>query len=202
MYWLQHLLAWLSLALLVSPGHAISIQGSVQSSKVVNIEHTTIVSSRTFEDTRAALEASLPPINTTFSTLLAAGDITGALVALESLPVLNTFIVPPRNFGNLLRTRNRTEKAVQYDIGNPYAATLMCSFEMGISLYAPIRVLLREEEGVSMFEYDRPHSSLGQFRNDRVDEIARDLDRNLTTLLMDAAGWGSKAKVARFSRQC
>lgn len=189
MYWLQHLLVWQPFALLVSSVHTNSIRDSVQFTKIVNIEHTTIVSNRTFEDTRAALEASLPPINTSSSTLLAAGDVTGALLALKSLPALNTFISPPRNFGNLLRTLNRTEKAVQYDIGNPYTATRMNSFELGISLYAPIRVLLREEGGVAMFEYDRPRSTLGQFGDDRVDVIAQDLDRNLTRLLMDAAGW-------------
>lgn len=191
MHWLQHLSAWLFLALLISPGHTTSTQDPAQSTKIVSIEHTTIICNRTFEDTRATLEASLPPINTTYSTLLAAGDVAGALRALESLPMLNTFIVPPRNFGNLLRTLNKTEKAVQYDIGNPYTATRMNYFELGISLYAPIRVLLREKEGVAVFEYDRPRSTMGQFGNGGVDEIARDLDRNLTALLMDAAGWSS-----------
>lgn len=189
MHLLRHLPAWLPLALVLFPGHTTSNQDPVQFTKIVSIEHTTIISNRTFEDTRAALEASLPPINTTYSTLLAAGDVAGALMALQSLPTLNTFIVPPRNFGNLLRTLNRTEKAVQYDIGNPYTATLMNSFELGISLYAPIRVLLRDKDGVSMFEYDRPRSTMGQFGNHPVDGIARDLDRNLTALLMNAAGW-------------
>lgn len=189
MLWLQHLPAWLFLALLVPRCQTTSIQDPVQSTKIVSIEHTTIICNRTFEDTRASLEASLLPINTTYSTLLVAGDVAGALRALESLPALNTFIVPPRNFGNLLRTLNKTEKAVQYDIGNPNTATRMNYFELGISLYAPIRVLLREKEGVAMFEYDRPRSTLGQFGDDRVDEIARDLDRNLTAFLMDAAGW-------------
>lgn len=175
--------------MLVPSSHTTSIQDLVQSTEIIGIEHTTIQCNRTFEDTRSALEASLPPINTTYSTLLAAGDVVGALQALESLPPLNTFIVPARNFGNLLRTLNRTEKAVQYDIGNPYTATRMNYFELGISLYAPIRVLLREKEGVAIFEYDRPRSTLGQFGSARVDEIARDLDHNLTALLMDAAGW-------------
>ncbi|KAI7776444.1 hypothetical protein LA080_005336 [Diaporthe eres] len=189
MYWLQHLSAWLFLALLIPASHTTSIQHPAQSTKIVSIEHTTIVCNRTFEDTQAALEASLPPINTAYSTHLAAGDVAGSLRALESLPALNTFIVPPRNLGNLLRTLNKTEKAVQYDIGNPYTATRMNYFELGISLYAPIRVLLREREGLAMFEYDRPRSTLGQFGNDRVDKIARDLDRNLTAFLMDTAGW-------------
>lgn len=180
------LVAWLSLACF---GHIISAEHPEQYTKLVTIEHTTIVSNRTFEDTRSALEASLPPINTTYSALLAAGDVAGALLALQSLPMLNTFIVPPRNFGNLLRTLNRTENAVQYDIGNPYTATRMSFHELGVALYAPIRVLLREEEGVAMFEYDRPRSTLGQFGNDQVNEIAGELDRNLTALLMDAAGW-------------
>lgn len=197
MHWLQHLLAWFSLALLVSSGHTTSIQDAVQSTRIVSIErttilsieHTTILCNRTFEDTRAALEASIPPINTTYSTLLAAGDVAGALQALQNLPTLNTFIVPPRNFGNLLLTFNVTEKAVQYEIGNPFTAARMNYFELGISLYAPIRVLLREKDGVAIFEYDRPRSTMGQFGNDQVGEIAQDLDRNLTALLMSSAGW-------------
>lgn len=182
----RHLAAWLSLTCL---GHTISAEHPVQYTKLATIEHTTIVSNRTFEDTRSALEASLPPINTTYSALLASGDVAGALLALQSLPVLNTFIVPPRNFGNLLRTLNRTEKAVQYDIGNPYTATRMNFHELGVALYTPIRVLLQEEDGVAMFEYDRPRSTLGQFGNDQVNEIAQELDRNITALLMEAAGW-------------
>lgn len=189
MHWLQHFQACFCLALLVSLGHTTSVQDATQSTKIVSIEHTTILCNRTFEDTRAALEASLPPINTTYSTLLSAGDVAGALQALQSLPTLNTFIIPPRNFGNLLLTFNVTAKAVQYEIGNPYTATQMNFFELGISLYAPIRVLLREEEGVARFEYDRPRSTMGQFGNDWVDDIAQDLDRNLTALLMNSAGW-------------
>ncbi|KAG8161325.1 hypothetical protein KVR01_009589 [Diaporthe batatas] len=170
-------------------GNATSAQHPAQNTKSVTIEHTTIKSNRTFEDTRMALEASLPPINTTYSTLLAAGDVAGALAALQSLPVLNTFIVPPRNFGNLVRTLNKTGKAVQYEIGNPYTAARMSFHELGVTLYAPIRVLLREVEGVAMFEYDRPRSTMGQFGNEGVNEIAQELDRNLTALLMEAAGW-------------
>ncbi|KAI3400774.1 hypothetical protein diail_1983 [Diaporthe ilicicola] len=179
------------LFLLLSPltGYSTSVQDSGLSTKIINIEHATIICNNTFEDTRAALEASLPPINTTYATLLAAGDVRGALLALESLPTLSTFIVPPRDFGNLLRTLNKTGKAVQYEIGNPLTATRLNSFELAISLYAPIRVLLREKNGVAMFEYDRPRSTMGQFGNDGVDKIAQALDRNLTALLMTAAGW-------------
>lgn len=182
-------MVWLFIAFLVALGQSASTQDLMSSTKIVNIEHATIVCNNTFEDARASLEAALPPINTTFVSLLAAGDLAGALLALESLPTLSTFIVPPRNFGNLLRTLNKTGKAVQYDIGNPYTATRMNYFDLGISLYAPIRVLLREKDGVAVFEYDRPKSTLGQFGNDQVDKIAEDLDRNVTALLMDAAGW-------------
>jgi hypothetical protein len=189
MHGLQRLVTWLSVVSLGKVVHAISTQHPAQQTRIVSIAHTAIVSNRTFEETRSALEASLPPINTTYSTLLAAGDVAGALVALQSLPVLSTFIVPPRNFGNLLRTLNRTEKAIQYEIGNPYTATRMNAHELGVSLYAPIRVLLREQDGVAMFEYDQPQSTMGQFGNGEVNQIARDLDRNLTALLMGAAGW-------------
>lgn len=179
---------WLCLALFVFPGQCTSTQDHEPLIRIVNIEHATIVCKTTFEDTRVALEASLSPINTTYSTLLAAGDVAGAFQALQSLPVLNAFIVPPRNFGSLLGTLNKTGKAVQYEIGNPYTATQMNYFELGVSLYAPIRVLLREKEGTAIFEYDRPRSTMGQFGNDEVNKIAQELDRNLSALLMNAAG--------------
>lgn len=71
------------------------------SSKPILIFHTTVISNRTFEATRAAIEANIPPLNTTYATLLRSGDLSGAAAALAALPVPNQFILPARDFGQL-----------------------------------------------------------------------------------------------------
>jgi uncharacterized protein (DUF302 family) len=55
------------------------------------------------------------------------------------------------------------------------------------SLYAPLRVLLYEnEDGYAVFEYDRPSSLFGQFADERVTPVARELDDSLERVLVKA----------------
>lgn len=55
--------------------------------------------------------------------------------------------------------------ALQYDIDNPITASLMMRHRLAAALYAPIRVVLYEDDfGHGVFEYDQPSSStFGQF---------------------------------------
>ncbi|MDB5461255.1 MAG: hypothetical protein JWO72_2996, partial [Caulobacteraceae bacterium] len=79
-------------------------------------------------------------------------------------------------------------RAVQYDIGNPLTASRMTRQQISAGLYAPIRVLLREDsEARVAFEYDRPASVFGQFRDAAVDLVAQQVDRDLQAALEDAA---------------
>lgn len=101
----------------------------------IRLTHRTILSSRSFNETRAALEAAIPPLNTTFSALLQAGNTAAALEALKALPALNNFIVPARNFGALVTVWDEPLKnAVQYEIGNPYTASKFVRFQLGASV--------------------------------------------------------------------
>lgn len=60
--------------------------------------------------------------------------------------------------------------------------------QISAGLYAPVRVLLREDSQASVaFEYDRPASVFGQFGDEQVDLVARQLDRDLQAVLEDAA---------------
>src|SRR4051812_48364502 len=104
-------LAWLTGLLSLCSSFSTSSNDSALSTNIINVEHSTIICKNTFEESRAALETSVPPLNDTYITLLASGDVEGALLAMKSLPALSSF-VPPRNFGNLLRTLNKTGKAV------------------------------------------------------------------------------------------
>jgi uncharacterized protein (DUF302 family) len=69
----------------------------------------------------------------------------------------------------LLRITGQSRQALQYDIGNPLTATGMTQHQLSAALYAPLRVLLYENEaGHAIFEYDRPSSLFGQFGDERV----------------------------------
>ncbi|KAH8889092.1 hypothetical protein GQ53DRAFT_748548 [Thozetella sp. PMI_491] len=159
------------------------------------VEHATIPCNRTFDAARTSLETSLPPINTTYSTLIQAGDVAGALAALEALPPLNSFIIPPRDFGSLLQVKNITGKlAVQYEIGNPLTATNMSQYYLPVVLYAPVRVVLSELENDPYpcgFSFDTPTSTFGNLagRNPDVLAVAQFLESELRTTLVTACGW-------------
>ena len=85
--------------------------------------------------------------------------------------------------GSLLRIVGLTRKALQYVVGNPLYAIQMTQHAIGASLYAPLRVLLYEdEEGKTCVEYDRPSSLFGQFGDDRIAQVAASLDQKLADL--------------------
>ena len=89
----------------------------------------------------------------------------------------------------MLRIVGLARKAVQYEIGNPLTASRMTQHQLPASLYAPLRVLLYENEaGRAVFEYDRPSSLFGQFGDERVTAVGCELDAKLESVLVKAAG--------------
>ena len=89
-----------------------------------------------------------------------------------------------RNWGFDLVLGEQKRKAVQYVVGNPLFALQMTQHDIRAGLYAPLRVLLYEEErGKTCLEYDRPSSLFGQFGNDRIAPTAAMLDRKLEALV-------------------
>ena len=60
----------------------------------------------------------------------------------------------------------------------------MTQHDIRASLYAPLRVLLYEnEQGKTYVEYDKPSSLFGQFGNAKVTEVATMLDQKLEQLV-------------------
>jgi len=152
----------------------------------VTVEHVTIRSSSTFAAVRQTIETLVPRLDDGFLTLLRFGLIDRARQELEAAAILSIF--GSRDHGALLAIAGLKRRAVQYDIGNPLTASLMTRHTISAGLYAPIRVLLRESpEGEVAFEYDRPVSTFGQFGNERVDIVARKLDKDLENVLRNAA---------------
>ena len=65
----------------------------------------------------------------------------------------------------------------------------MTQHQLRASLYAPLRVLLYENEaGRAVFEYDRPSSLFGQFGDERVTAVGCELDAQLESVLVKATG--------------
>lgn len=152
----------------------------------VTIEHVTLRSPKTFEAVRTALEASVPRLDHAYASLLLDGKVDEARALLERQAPLSIF--GARDHGGLLLTAGLIRKAIQYDIGNPLTAARMTRHVLSAALYAPIRVLLREDaEGGVAFEYDRPATTFGQFGDPEVDAVATALDEQLRGMLAAAA---------------
>jgi uncharacterized protein (DUF302 family) len=160
-------------------------QVSVTSQMIV-VEHIRISSARPFAEVRSKLEATVPKIDASIRDALRGGNQTHAKDYEENGPKLSIFI--ERDHGSLLQIAGRQRNAVQYEIGNPLTASKMTRHQLAAALYAPLRVVLFEDEqGRGVFEYDRPSSLFGQYGDERVTEVGRYLDVTLEAALRNAA---------------
>jgi uncharacterized protein (DUF302 family) len=156
-------------------------------SRTIPVEHVTIASSLSFAEVRRKLEETVPKLDPKIVDELGAGDEQGARSYEQAGPPLSIFL--QRDHGALLQIAGRRRKAIQYDIGNPLTASKMTRHCLAAALYAPLRVVLFEnEEGRAVFEYDKPSSFFGQFGDERVTEVGRYLDGALEAALRNAAG--------------
>ena len=153
----------------------------------VRIEHIRIETDKPFAGVKAALESLVPLLDPAIPEALRQGEIERARDALERGPALSIFSA--RDHGGLLRIAGLARKAVQYEIGNPLTASSMTRHQLSAALYAPLRVLIYENtSGHAVFEYDRPSSLFGQFSDERVTAVGRELDEKLESVLVEAAG--------------
>ncbi len=77
---------------------------------------------------------------------------------------------------------------MQYEIGNPLTAERMTRHVLAAGLYAPLRVVLYEDEsGKAIFEYDLPSSLFSQFGDEQVAQVGRELDAELEAALQSAS---------------
>ena len=91
--------------------------------------------------------------------------------------------------GALLSIFGVKKKAIQYIVGNPLIAIQMTQHNLAAGLYAPLRVLVYEDDrGRTCLEYDEPSSLFGQFNDDRITTVASLLDRKLEDLIAAAVG--------------
>jgi uncharacterized protein (DUF302 family) len=155
-------------------------------SQSIAVEHIRISSGRPFAEVRRKLEATVPKLDTGIGEALSRGDQKRAQDYEANGPKLSIF--GERDHGALLQISGKKRNAVQYDIGNPLTASKMTRHQLAAALYAPLRVVLFEDEqGNGIFEYDKPSSFFGQYGDERVTEVGRYLDATLDAVLRNAA---------------
>jgi uncharacterized protein (DUF302 family) len=152
--------------------------------RVLQVEHIKMETTKKFIDVEGALEQNVPQLDPALRTALANGDEQRAT---ELERGVSLFIFLKRDHGMLLQVVGRPRKALQYEIGNSHTATKMTRHRLPAGLYAPLRVFLYEDEkGNSVFEYDKPSSLFGQFDDEQVSAVARELDAALERILQHA----------------
>ncbi|KAI1291382.1 hypothetical protein F5Y03DRAFT_376879 [Xylaria venustula] len=147
-----------------------------------------ILSTRSFSETKKAFEAAVPPLNLTFQQHLAKGEYDAARAALEALPPLNNFLNPPRNFTGLLLAVGQSGQALQYEVGNPLTASSIVHYNLDIGLQTPRRVLLRVDGDKVEFKYELLAGIVAPYKIPEVDEIAKKLDAKIIHALRQAGG--------------
>jgi len=160
---------------------------AVAASKTVSADQVMLVSPRGFSEVRDAVRAKFPPLDPAIADDLAAGRRARVADFIEKGPPLSIFL--ERDHGALLQSFNGRRNAIQFEIGNPTTAARITSHCLAAGVYAPLRIMLFEDrQGRTVVLYNRPSSLFGQFGDENVNAIARELDAHLESGLHEAAG--------------
>jgi uncharacterized protein (DUF302 family) len=163
--------------------------GNTMNESRFQVDHVQRTTDKSFEDVIKAFERQLGRFDPdVYKSLAAGGDAEGARAKIAALAGPSGFMLfATHNHGALLRLTGQKRKAVQYIVGNPLFALQMTQHDIRASLYAPLRVLVYENEaGKTCVEYDKPSSQFGQFGNDRITPTAAMLDQRLVALVAAA----------------
>jgi uncharacterized protein (DUF302 family) len=153
------------------------------------IEHVRVKSGNPIGEVAAALEARRGKFDpAVLDQLRNGGDPEAVRARLEGMAGPSGFTLFRTNdHGALLRLAGQTKKAVPYLLGNPLSGIQMTQHDIRASLYAPLRLLIYEnEEGKTCVDYDKRCSLFGQFGNANVTEVVAMVDRKLEQLLAEA----------------
>jgi uncharacterized protein (DUF302 family) len=155
----------------------------------ITVDHVRVAADQPFEKVTKAFEEQIGRFDPVAYQQLNAGadpgEVRAKIKAMEGPSGFMLFRIS--DHGALLRLAGQKKKALQYLVGNPLFAIQMTQHDIRASLYAPLRVVIyQNEQGKTYVEYDRPSSLFGQFGNTKVTEVARMLDRKLEQLVAKA----------------
>jgi len=174
-----------SFSLMTMTRMEVAVADPIVTQQVFQVEHVKIESTKKFAEVEAALDAAIPQLDPAIGAALTNGEEKRAK---ELERGAELFIFLKRDHGALLQITGRPRKALQYEIGNPLTATRMTRHQIPAALYAPLRVVLYENTaGGATFEYDKPSTLFGQFGDEQITAVGRELDAELERALRRAA---------------
>jgi uncharacterized protein (DUF302 family) len=153
------------------------------------VSHVRVATDRPWEEASEGIERQLGRFDPDVDQSLAAGgDLARVKARIEAMAGSSGFMLfTKHDHGSLLRIAGENRKAVRYVVGNPLFALRMTRHDIRAGLYAPLRVLLYEnDEGETCPEYDKPSALVGQFGNAEVTAVSARLDRKLEEFVAEA----------------
>jgi len=157
----------------------------------ITVNHVHVAVGKPFEQVTKAFEHQLGKFDPVVlrQATDASGEIEKSKAKIAAMEGPSGFMLfSTTDHGALLRLAGQKRKAIQYVVGNPLIALQMTQHDIRASLYAPLRVLIYEnEKGETCFEYDKPSALFGQFGNSGINPVAATLDRKLEALVAAAS---------------
>jgi hypothetical protein len=142
--------------------------------RVVQVEHIKIDAPKKFADVEAAFKGSLPKLDPAMIKAMAAGDEQRVTELEQGQPL---FIFCGATTGRSCRLSADPARRCNMTSAIRTPLQKMTRYRLSAGLYAPLCVLLYEDDnGDTVFEYDKPSSLFGQFNDDAVTAVARGLD--------------------------
>jgi uncharacterized protein (DUF302 family) len=155
------------------------------SSTAVVMNHVTIETSTAYQLVISRLNSEVKWFDESYRVLLKNNQIdelrAKLIRGLEPDGFMLHFVAEQ---GDLSALEGRRRQGNVYYLGNVVAAAQMTKRNFSAALYAPLRLNVYENaNGGTTFEYDKPSTQFGQFRNSDIDKIAQSLDDNLLDLI-------------------
>lgn len=165
----------------------------MSSTQHISIEHVVIASKRPYQQVIDALEARLGPV-VDWDTILP--PLIDARVSWEQLTQEVEAHIGPSGLTLFSKVKHsylallgKGSCVTQYSIGNPLFASYMTQHTPEAALYAPLRlVVYQDEEGRTFVAYDNFASLLAQYTNEEISRAAQVVQQKLTDLVAEAIG--------------
>jgi uncharacterized protein (DUF302 family) len=159
----------------------------------INVERFSVISSKSFEDTIAALKAAVgqPDMVKFLPAIEHAQTFTELEHAVQrSLGSSGLMIFMEMDSGAVLRkeTGMGTPKIIRFLIGNPLIMKEMAKHVPDAASYAPVTILVDERPDGVHLSYDRMVSFLTPYGNAEALKVAKALDAKVEALLASTAG--------------
>ena len=168
----------------------------------INVERFSVISSKSFEDTVAALKAAVGQQD--MVKFLPATEHAQTFTELEhvvqrSLGSSGLMIFMEMNSGAVLRKEigMGTPKIIRFLIGNPLIMKEMAKHVPDAASYAPVTILVDQRPDGVHLSYDRMASFLNPYGNAEALKVAQELDAKVEALLASCGEEFKKSKTEK-----